>query len=89
VNSEQDQIHLLRNVARLRTLRHRHVLEVLGACVEGSPVTRGGTEVLMVTARTHSAVSVHRVLHWCRDNNPQVRGEPILKKAKNSMKTEL
>ena len=73
VNCDEDQINFMQNVMLLRKLRNEHILEVLGMCLEGSPVTRAGQEVLMVTARTHSAVTLQKLLEFCRENNPHVR----------------
>ena len=73
VNSDEDQISFLQNIMLLRRLQHKHILEILGVCLEGSPGTRAGHEVLMVTGRTHGYVTLQRLLEWCDDNNPDVR----------------
>ena len=72
VNCDEDQIRFLQNVMLLRRLRHKHVLEIVGLCLEGSPATRAGHEVLMVTGRTHGYVTLQRLLEWCGENNPDV-----------------
>ena len=72
LNTKDEQVTLLRNMAALRRLRHPHVMGLFGMCMEGAPVTPDGTEAMVLTPRTHFHLTLRRLLIWTRENNPKV-----------------
>ena len=72
MNTSDDRAQLLKSIERLRKLHHINVHSVWGACIEGSPNTPDGVEMLVATGSSHFHVTLYRLLRWTRENNPQV-----------------
>ena len=73
VNTEDGRSRLLQSIQSIRQLNHLYIHTVWGACLEGSPNTPEGVEILVATGCTHFHVNLYRLLRWTRENNSQVR----------------
>ena len=75
---EEERVSMLRQVRALRHAGdHLGLLTILGVRLDGSPATRDGLEVLLVTPKCHFFVTLNRLLCWTRENNREVSGNVV------------
>ena len=63
----------MKEMAIVSTFSNDNIMKTIGVCLEGSPFTKSGIEMLLITERTHYLVSVNGLINWTVENNKQVR----------------